>query len=68
MGIDMVLRLVSHSNLSELLSMQVGSLVSALETSALPRPEGDKRLERSFDIDAAAELLDWFEENHIPKV
>ena len=67
MGIDMVLRLVSYSNLSELLSMQVGSLVSALESSALPRPEGDKRLERSFDIDAAAELLDWFEENHVPK-
>lgn len=66
MGIDMVLSLVSRSNLSELLSMQVGSLVSALESRSLSRPEGDSRLRRSFDIDAAAELLDWFEENHLP--
>ena len=66
MGIDMVLSLVSRSNLSELLSMQVGSLISALESRALSRPDSDQRLKRSFDIDAAAELLDWFEENHLP--
>ena len=45
--------------------MQVGSLVSALESRALSRPEGDQRLKRSFDIDVAAELLDWFEENNL---
>ena len=45
--------------------MQVSSLVSALESRALSRTEGDHRLKRSFDIDVAAELLDWFEENNL---
>ncbi len=67
MGIDMVLNLVVREGLRELLQMQVSDLISALESNSLPRVAADSRLERPFDIDVSAELLDWFDDNEVDK-
>lgn len=65
MGIEMVLCLVAQKEMQNLLQMQVSKLISALESNTLERVAADSRLERPFDIDVAAELLDWFDENEL---
>lgn len=61
MGIDMVVLLIDYNALQELLSLTTSELIGKLESSTLARPTADPEMERQFDIDAGAEILDFLE-------
>jgi hypothetical protein len=63
MGLEMVLLLVDQPALERLLNEPWKSLYSGMESGAYRsvRPEADPRLNRPFDIDAEAEILDWMD-------
>ena len=65
MGIDMVVLLIDHNALQELLSMTTTDLIGRLESSTLARPIADPEMERQFDIDAGAEILDFLESGEL---
>ena len=67
MGLEVVCRLVHAPTFDEICSMSWEDVYASLESNELRklRPEKDERLERKFDIDAEAELLDWMDSfNH----
>ncbi len=63
MGIDTVLLLVDKNSLYTLLEMSWNDVYSNMENRSLRtlRPKQSKRLNRIFDIDCEAEILDWME-------
>ncbi len=67
MGIEMELLLVPKSTCAEILSMKWKDVVEGMEKSTLRnmRPEADKLLHRSFDVDGEAEILDWADSHNL---
>ncbi len=67
MGIEMELLLVPKSACAEILSMKWKDVVAGMEKSSLRsmRPDADKLLHRSFDVDGEAEILDWEDSHHL---
>ena len=67
MGIEMELLLVPKSACAEILSMKWKDVVAGMEKSSLRsmRPDADKLLHRSFDVDGEAEILDWGDSHHL---
>ncbi|MDP6870276.1 MAG: hypothetical protein QGI21_05845 [Candidatus Poseidoniaceae archaeon] len=63
MGIEMRLHVLDGTTLLSLLSLEWNELISKMNSSELRnlRPEEDKRLIRSFDIDCEADFLDLAE-------
>ena len=63
MGIETVVLLVEQSCLNSLLEVTWFELYSGMEKGKFrqSRPESDSRLNRLFDIDCEAELLDWMD-------
>ena len=67
MGLEVVCRLVHAPTFDKICSMSWEDVYSSLESTDLRklRPKQEERLERKFDIDAEAELLDWMDSfNH----
>ena len=63
MGIETVVLLVEHAGLNNLLELTWSELYTGMEKGSFrqSRPEGDNRLNRLFDIDCEAEILDWMD-------
>ena len=63
MGIETVLLIVNENSLDEILDMPWNSVYESMEKAELRhlRPKQLMRLERVFDIDCEAEILDWME-------
>ena len=63
MGLEVVCKLVHAPTFDEICSMSWEDVYASLESTELRklRPKQDERLERKFDIDAEAELLDWMD-------
>ena len=63
MGIETVVLLLEQSCLDDLLALKWGELYAGMEKGKFrkSRPNADERLNRLFDIDCEAELLDWMD-------
>lgn len=63
MGIETVVLLLEQSCLDDLLSLTWDDLYQGMEKGNFrqSRPEVDERLNRLFDIDCEAEILDWMD-------
>ncbi len=63
MGIETVVLLLEQSCLDDLLALTWDELYNGMEKGKFrqSRPEGDERLNRLFDIDCEAEILDWMD-------
>ena len=63
MGIETVLLIVNEKSLDEILDMPWNGVYESMEKAELRhlRPKQLIRLERIFDIDCEAEILDWME-------
>lgn len=63
MGIESVVLLVEQTCLNSLLATTWSQLYNGMEKGEFrdTRPEADNRLNRLFDIDCEAELLDWMD-------
>jgi len=63
MGIETVVLLLEQSCLDDLLALTWDELYNGMEKGEFrqSRPDGDKRLNRLFDIDCEAEILDWMD-------
>ena len=63
MGIDTVLLLVDKNSLESLLQMPWNEVYSGMENRTIRnlRPKYNSRLNRIFDIDCEAEIMDWME-------
>ena len=63
MGIETVVLLLEQSCLDDLLALTWDELYTGMERGKFrqSRPKGDERLNRLFDIDCEAEILDWMD-------
>jgi len=63
MGIETVVLLLEQSCLDDLLALTWGELYTGMEKGKFrkSRPNADDRLNRLFDIDCEAEILDWMD-------
>ncbi len=63
MGIETVVLLLEQSCLDDLLALTWDELYTGMEKGKFrqSRPKGDQRLNRLFDIDCEAEILDWMD-------
>ena len=61
MGIEMVARLVDIESFKHLMTLDTDDLATGLQDGTLQRPPADVKLQRVFDIDASAEILDWLD-------
>ena len=69
MAVEMIARLVHRPSWRHLLESEWSELEQGLERRELRdlRPEADKVLNRSFDIDLEADILDWMEPLPFPE-
>ena len=63
MGIETVVLLLEQSCLDDLLALTWDELYNGMEKGKFrqSRPQSDERLNRLFDIDCEAEILDWMD-------